>query len=63
MDLKKLRKGFVSKNYFTVFEKKQIMKALKDYRLYPHRIIKFNADEDDKLIKYLCKGIRNGKKI
>ena len=53
MVMKKMYKGFKSKNYFSIYEKKQIMKMLTEYRLYPHKLKLFN--DDNELIKYLNK--------
>ena len=54
---KELKRDYISKNYLTVLEKKQIMKARRDYRLYPHRVKKFSD------INELFKELHNGKKI
>ena len=54
---KELRRDYLSKNYLTVLEKKQIIEARRDYRLYPHRCKKFS--DIDKLFKEL----NNGKKV
>ena len=54
---KELRRDYLSKNYLTVLEKKQIMESRRDYRLYPHRVKKFS--DFNKLLKEL----HNGKEI
>ena len=54
---KELRRDYISKNYLTVLEKKQIMEARRDYRLYPHRVKKFSDFNE------LLKELHNGKEI